>query len=210
MYFPQIQANHLFGRYLRSESYRKALIWQKRYLTALLATYQNFRPFTERLPLNAFEVKNSKKTKSSTGTGRFKSAALAVVAIVRMRYLVLRWNTGKRIGCYKVHSQQLKSPSMQFKTAPSGVQLNNAFNEMRRKSENRIPLFEENKIPLFEENKTPSKGGPSNAWSGLTPPSKDVSSEPLKSPELLRKYVERFSQIQSRLGMALDDVTNQT
>ena len=38
---PVSRANFLFAKYLRSESYRKALAWQKRYLISLLETYQN-------------------------------------------------------------------------------------------------------------------------------------------------------------------------
>lgn len=34
------QANHLFGKYLRVESFRKALVHQKRYLVIMLQTYQ--------------------------------------------------------------------------------------------------------------------------------------------------------------------------
>lgn len=33
---PSERANYLFAKYLRSESYRKALTWQKQYLTSLL------------------------------------------------------------------------------------------------------------------------------------------------------------------------------
>lgn len=35
-----LQANHLFGKYLRVESFRKALVHQKRYLLIMLQTYQ--------------------------------------------------------------------------------------------------------------------------------------------------------------------------
>lgn len=67
---PVARANHLFGRYLRSESYRKALIWQKRYLIALLVTYQS-HPISDELLLNNFEPKHSTRTKSK-GKMKFK------------------------------------------------------------------------------------------------------------------------------------------
>ena len=35
-----LQIKHLFWKYLRSESYRKALVWQKRYLLLVLVGYQ--------------------------------------------------------------------------------------------------------------------------------------------------------------------------
>jgi len=34
------KANHLFGKYLRVESFRKALVHQKRYLLTMIATYE--------------------------------------------------------------------------------------------------------------------------------------------------------------------------
>lgn len=55
-----LQANHLFGRFLRAESYRKSLIWQKRYLIGLLETYQDVRPLTELLHIDKLKAKNGR------------------------------------------------------------------------------------------------------------------------------------------------------
>lgn len=41
-----LQVKHLFGKYLRSESYRKALVWQKRYLLVVLGGYQESEAIT--------------------------------------------------------------------------------------------------------------------------------------------------------------------
>jgi hypothetical protein len=35
-----VQIKHLFWKYLRSESYRKSLVWQKRYLLLVLGGYE--------------------------------------------------------------------------------------------------------------------------------------------------------------------------
>ena len=37
---PQDQAIFFFRKLLRAESYRKALVWQKRYLSLLISSYQ--------------------------------------------------------------------------------------------------------------------------------------------------------------------------
>jgi A-kinase anchor protein 9 len=41
-----LQVKHLLGKYLRSESYRKALVWQKRYLLVVLGGYQESEALT--------------------------------------------------------------------------------------------------------------------------------------------------------------------
>lgn len=41
-----LQMKYLHGKYLRSESYRKALIWQKRYLLVVLGGYQESEAIT--------------------------------------------------------------------------------------------------------------------------------------------------------------------
>jgi hypothetical protein len=38
----QEQAYHFYRLLLRAESYRKALIWQKKYISLLLSSYQVF------------------------------------------------------------------------------------------------------------------------------------------------------------------------
>lgn len=41
-----LQIKHLFWKCLRSESYRKALVWQKRYLLLVLGGYQEAEAIT--------------------------------------------------------------------------------------------------------------------------------------------------------------------
>jgi hypothetical protein len=87
----QQQLSHrpdMYGRYLRSESYRKALVWQKRYLLVHISGgYMEAEPPVLRIgrePLGPL--------------GRFRSAVHAVVAVSRMHFLVRRWRSGKRAG----------------------------------------------------------------------------------------------------------------
>ncbi|KAI5632466.1 sporulation-specific protein 15 isoform X1 [Phthorimaea operculella] len=73
---PQIRFLH--GRCLRLESCRKALVWQKRYLQRVLTGYTELEK-TLRLPRN-----------ERPNTQRFKCVATAVVAVLRMEFLVRR------------------------------------------------------------------------------------------------------------------------
>lgn len=58
------RANHLFGRYLRVESHRKALVHQKRYLLIVLQTYQENEMKTLAL-LNVNVPKNPRENYSN-------------------------------------------------------------------------------------------------------------------------------------------------
>lgn len=85
------RANHLFGKYLRTESFRRALIHQKRYLMIVLSTY---------------ETNESKVLSALNGTAlmpkrrklpSFKSVVLVAIAVERMKFILRRWHTGKRV-----------------------------------------------------------------------------------------------------------------
>lgn len=83
------RANHLFGKYLRTESFRRALIHQKRYLMIVLTTYEN----NETKVLSAFNNNLPRRRKIPS----FKSVVLVAVAIERMKFILRRWQTGKRV-----------------------------------------------------------------------------------------------------------------
>ncbi|XP_059216948.1 golgin subfamily A member 4 isoform X9 [Stomoxys calcitrans] len=86
------RCNHLLGRYLRVESHRKALVYQKRYLKVSLQNYQD----SEQRALAAFNgghLLQQPKPKKKL----FKTVALAIIAIQRMKYIGRIWHTGKRI-----------------------------------------------------------------------------------------------------------------
>ncbi|XP_059608935.1 pericentrin isoform X2 [Phlebotomus argentipes] len=92
------RANHLFGKYLRVESFRKALVHQKRYLMIVLASYQE----TEANALAMIHTKQGKVLKKRRKS--FRSIVFVVVAIERMRFIVRRWQSGKRIGAKAIFS----------------------------------------------------------------------------------------------------------
>ncbi|XP_055853886.1 pericentrin isoform X5 [Episyrphus balteatus] len=85
------RANHLLGRYLRVESHRKALVYQKRYLKISLQSYQDSEAqMLAQLHGGANCLPLKKRW-------RFKTVALAVIAIQRMKFIGRLWFTGKRI-----------------------------------------------------------------------------------------------------------------
>ncbi|XP_058465228.1 golgin subfamily B member 1 isoform X2 [Malaya genurostris] len=108
------RANHLFGKYLRSESHRKALVHQKRYLQIVLTTYeenevkalqllsaQNIPPHIQDLAgLPTQESVHRHKLRS------FRAVVTAIVAIERMKFIVRKWQGGRRICAKAIFSQQ--------------------------------------------------------------------------------------------------------
>ncbi|GLH11847.1 Uncharacterized protein GBIM_16588, partial [Gryllus bimaculatus] len=95
------RVNHLFGRYLRAESYRKALAWQKKYLLIALGGYQQTEAYTlSRLAHVGATIPHriSEQSSGRRRQARFRSAAFVIVAIHRMKFLIQRWYRGRQIG----------------------------------------------------------------------------------------------------------------
>ncbi|XP_054734363.1 golgin subfamily A member 4 isoform X5 [Anastrepha obliqua] len=109
------RCNHLLGRYLRVESHRKALVYQKRYLKISLQNYQDSEQ-RALVALNGGHVAQPLPNKKKL----FKTVALAVVAIQRMKYIGRTWRTGKRIvskSVFTITQQKPPQPAM-FTCAP--------------------------------------------------------------------------------------------
>uniref|UniRef100_A0A0K8U078 Pericentrin n=1 Tax=Bactrocera latifrons TaxID=174628 RepID=A0A0K8U078_BACLA len=100
------RCNQLLGRYLRLESHRKALVYQKRYLKISLQSYQE----SEQRALAALNGGHMIHTQPNRKK-LFKTVALAVVAIQRMKYIGRTWRTGKRIVSKSVFTITQQKPS---------------------------------------------------------------------------------------------------
>ncbi|XP_026563384.1 pericentrin isoform X2 [Pseudonaja textilis] len=91
---PKIQK--LYRKYLRAESFRKALVYQKKYLLLLLGGFQECEQATLSLiarmgiypsppDLNVSETRSRFFTK-------FRSAVRVIIAILRLKFLVRKWH----------------------------------------------------------------------------------------------------------------------
>ena len=79
------RAGDYHSKFLRSESYRKALIWQKKYLLVQISGgYFVSEPVMKVSPPKLH------------GCAKFRSAVHIIVSIHRMKFLVKRWRSGKR------------------------------------------------------------------------------------------------------------------
>ncbi|XP_064545024.1 nuclear mitotic apparatus protein 1 isoform X4 [Drosophila montana] len=121
------RCRQLLGRYLRVESHRKALVYQKRYLKLTLESYQA----SEQLALQ--NMAGGKPNQQRLPKKKlFKTVALAIIAIQRIKYIGRIWHTGKRIVSKSVFTitQQRAGPCLNLNvpTSPRPVAHQNAAN----------------------------------------------------------------------------------
>ncbi|XP_021706837.1 A-kinase anchor protein 9 isoform X3 [Aedes aegypti] len=108
------RANHLFGKYLRSESHRKALVHQKRYLQIVLTTYEENEAKAlqllnaQNVPMGIQGLSFAKPNADENHPRRksFRSVVTAIIAIERMKFIVRKWQGGRRVCAKAIFSQQ--------------------------------------------------------------------------------------------------------
>lgn len=122
----------IYGKYLRAESFRKALVFQKKYLLLLLGRFQECEDATLGL-LARMEgysgFRDAEMVPGRTeGLTRFRTAIRVSIAITRMKYLVRRWHRVKNAGPININRDDFGlSPGVE-KTDPlyhstSGLEL---------------------------------------------------------------------------------------
>ncbi|KAM7403309.1 hypothetical protein PAMA_003979 [Pampus argenteus] len=86
----------LYERYLRAESFRKALVYQKRYLLLLLGGFQECEQATLCLIARMGARPSPPLSSQRSPLGRFRAAVRAVIAVSRMRFLTRKWQRAIR------------------------------------------------------------------------------------------------------------------
>nr|DBA19924.1 TPA: hypothetical protein GDO54_015680 [Pyxicephalus adspersus] len=99
---PNSKIQRLYRKYLRAESFRKALVYQKKYLLLLLGGFQACEKATlsliARMGVYPSPGDFQYPAKSPSGLTKFRSAVRAVIAISRLKFLVRKWNKTSRKG----------------------------------------------------------------------------------------------------------------
>ncbi|XP_035264581.1 pericentrin isoform X3 [Anguilla anguilla] len=92
----------LYGKYLRAESFRKALVYQKKYLLLLLGGFQDCEQVTLSLIARMGAYPSSADLQAaaprSRPINRFRTSVRVVIAISRLRFLVRKWQKAIRKG----------------------------------------------------------------------------------------------------------------
>uniref|UniRef100_A0ABK0KZD6 Pericentrin n=1 Tax=Rattus norvegicus TaxID=10116 RepID=A0ABK0KZD6_RAT len=115
----------LYLHYLRAESFRKALIYQKKYLLLLIGGFQDSEQETLSMiaHLGVFPSKADKKVTASRPFTRFRTAVRVVIAVLRLRFLVKKWQEVDRKGALIHHSRSTRHGhrTSQRQNSPSGT-----------------------------------------------------------------------------------------
>jgi chromosome segregation ATPase len=183
----------LSWKYLRSESYCKALVWQKRYLLLVLGGYQEAEAITVSRLAQLSGVQEAMLCRQQPvprkkARTRFKTAAIVIIALSRMHFLVRRWQHRRHTGSSPVLTRGLSESTLSSFHGPR-----------RRGSSTSVNSL---KIPR----------APAQGHGLLSPPSRDqplmqrsTESIPvsLLRPSHVAEFVDRFDELQRRLGLSL-------
>ncbi|XP_054236981.1 pericentrin [Indicator indicator] len=95
---PKLQ--RLYRKYLRAESFRKALVYQKKYLLLLLGGFQDCEQATLSL-ISRMGIYPSPADLQPSGSHsrpftKFRCAVRAIIAVSRLKFLVKKWNRVSR------------------------------------------------------------------------------------------------------------------
>ncbi|XP_051244571.1 pericentrin isoform X2 [Dicentrarchus labrax] len=90
------KVQRLYERYLRAESFRKALVYQKRYLLLLLGGFQECEQATLCLIAHMGVRPSPPLSSQRRPLGRFRAAVRVVIAVSRMRFLTRKWQRAIR------------------------------------------------------------------------------------------------------------------
>ncbi|CAH1285180.1 unnamed protein product [Diabrotica balteata] len=228
------RADYLFAKTLKLESTKKALVFQKRYLMKYLLTQGVVDvlpdPLTQRaLFRREFSPKHRFRAAVFVIISIFRikflvkrwHSGVRIAERINSRHYkhTHRKNDANVISAHFQVGQPVSNQF--FLNAPStGPTLRNPnhfvqFKEDAREVRERL---EEDRESVRSEDFYPERSVP---WSGTTPPSKERRSRKatgnamlnkedmsaLKAPQLLAQFVERFDQIQEKLGVVLESDT---
>ncbi|XP_034776747.2 A-kinase anchor protein 9-like isoform X2 [Acipenser ruthenus] len=195
-----VTLKRIYGKYLRAESFRKALIYQKKYLLLLLGGFQECEEATLSLiakmggrPSHNLEI----ITHRCRGFTRFRSAVRVTIAISRMKFLVRRWQRAAGSG-----------------SSPSSSINRNGFGQITGNEARTGSPFHPGGVEAYRDRRTSSR-----ARSGLESPRSALSLQQKYQPaessagslacshlqnydpdRALTDYIHRLDALQRRLG----------
>ncbi|NXG19657.1 AKAP9 protein, partial [Grallaria varia] len=198
----------IYGKYLRAESFRKALIYQKKYLLLLLGGFQECEEATlaliARMGGQPSYTDLEIITHHSKGFTRFRSAVRVSIAISRMKFLVRRWHRVTGSGILSINRDvfsQNTGTELRPDSFSGGMDL---YGEQRHSYRSRSGM-ESPRSPVNFQHKF--HGMPSD----LNPVSFTCSQLQNYDPErALTDYINRLEALQKRLGSVQSGSTSYT
>uniref|UniRef100_A0A8C3XEK9 A-kinase anchoring protein 9 n=1 Tax=Cyanoderma ruficeps TaxID=181631 RepID=A0A8C3XEK9_9PASS len=186
----------IYGKYLRAESFRKALIYQKKYLLLLLGGFQECEEATlaliARMGGQPSYTDLEIITHHSKGFTRFRSAVRVSVAISRMKFLVRRWHRVTGSGILTVNRDVFSQGNeLRPDSFPGGMDL---YGEQRHSYRSRSGM-ESPRSPINFQHKLHGMHGDLNPVSFACPQLQNYDPE-----RALTDYIHRLEALQKRLG----------
>uniref|UniRef100_A0A7N5JSE7 A-kinase anchoring protein 9 n=1 Tax=Ailuropoda melanoleuca TaxID=9646 RepID=A0A7N5JSE7_AILME len=191
----------IYGKYLRAESFRKALIYQKKYLLLLLGGFQECEDATLALlarmggqpAFTDLEV----ITNRPKGFTRFRSAVRVSMAISRMKFLVRRWQRVTSSGSININRDGFGlNPGAEktdlFYHSSGGLEL---YGEPRHTTYRSRSELDYPRSPVPFQNRYP--GPPADLNPGSLACSQLQNYDPDRA---LTDYITRLEALQRRLG----------
>ncbi|NXC50917.1 AKAP9 protein, partial [Penelope pileata] len=198
----------IYGKYLRAESFRKALIYQKKYLLLLLGGFQECEEATlaliARMGGQPSYTDLEIITHHSKGFTRFRSAVRVSIAISRMKFLVRRWHRVTGSGILSINRDvfsQSTGNELRPDSFSGGMDL---YGEQRHSYRSRSDM-ESPRSPISFQHKFHSM------HADLNPVSFTCSQLQNYDPErALTDYIHRLEALQRRLGSVQSVSTSYT
>ncbi|NXO82524.1 AKAP9 protein, partial [Sitta europaea] len=198
----------IYGKYLRAESFRKALIYQKKYLLLLLGGFQECEEATlaliARMGGQPSYTDLEIITHHSKGFTRFRSAVRVSIAISRMKFLVRRWHRVTGSGVLTINRDVFSQ---------------NTGNELRPDSfSGGMDLYGEQRHSYRSRSGIESPRSPTNFHHKLQGMHADLNPVSFTCPQLqnydperaLTDYINRLEALQKRLGSVQSGSTSYT
>uniref|UniRef100_A0A2K5LCL0 A-kinase anchoring protein 9 n=1 Tax=Cercocebus atys TaxID=9531 RepID=A0A2K5LCL0_CERAT len=205
-----VTLKRIYGKYLRAESFRKALIYQKKYLLLLLGGFQECEDATLALlarmggqpAFTDLEV----ITNRPKGFTRFRSAVRVSIAISRMKFLVRRWHRVTGSGSININRDgfglnQGAEKTDSFFHSSGGLEL---YGEPRHTTYRSRSDLDYIRSPLPFQNRYP--GTPADFIPGSLACSQLQNYDPDRA---LTDYITRLEALQRRLGTVQSGSTTQ-
>lgn len=196
----------LYLHYLRAESFRKALIYQKKYLLLLIGGFQDSEQETLSMiaHLGVFPSKVDKKITTSRPFTKFRTAVRVVIAVLRLRFLVKKWQEVDRKGAL-LHGRSTRQGHRMSRRQHSPSE-NRASLPTREVSSGHIKDSRHSPRSLAAISLSKVERSPSSPNSRLER-SLTASQDPEHS---LTEYIHHLEMIQQRLGGLPPDSTQKS
>ncbi|KAM6912231.1 pericentrin [Xenentodon cancila] len=183
-----------YERYLRAESFRKALVYQKRYLLLLLGGFQDCEKATLCLIARMGARPSPPLSVQHRPLGRFRAVVRVVIAISRMKFLTRKWQKAVRrlstSGTVIGHPSGPKAEVLkqqQPRSKSESTQIRNGSSVQRETVSALIPPT---KSPFRLHNRSYSSTTLASVHSG------GASQDPERS---LTEYIHHLEKVQQRL-----------